>query len=407
MPAPSRLAWPVLGTALIAILTATLLPTTPQTVYTPATCIVCGDRATADAIVNVILFAPLGIAFGLLRWGAGRSLIAGCVLAICIELLQFSIIPGRDASAGDVLFDTVGTGAGLLMVNTAVHWLRPSDRQASRLGLGAAILATLVFAMTGFLLTPTFPRSAYVGQWTPRLPNLEWYRGRVLGVTLGTSPLPSGRLPNSDSVRNLLLEGSELSVQALAGPHIPRLGSLFSIYDDSEREIILLGLDGDDLVFRFRTRVKLLHLDQPSLRLRDRMVGLSEGDSINIRVWRDKHYCIALNDVPSCGLGFSVGTGWALLFYAESIPHWMLPLLNFGWIGGLLIPFGFWARANRLSIIGGTGILIGLAALPAVLDLLPTLWLEWAGAILGAALGLGMRNVLQTSSGQVSPGGQG
>lgn len=39
----------------------------------------------------------------------------------------------------------------------------------------------------------------------------------------------------------------------------------------------------------------------------------------------------------STGLGCSVGMGWPLLFYSESIPPGVLPLLNFGWVGGLLI----------------------------------------------------------------------
>jgi len=386
-----RLGWPILAAALIAILVATLLPIDPQPVYAPATCLICGDRATADATANVILFTPLGIAFALLGLGLSRSLILGAVLSLGIELLQFSAIPGRDASAGDVVFDTLGTAVGLFVVLTASHWLRPSDRRASRLALGTGILSTLVFAMTGVLLAPSLPRSSYFGRWTPDLGGLEWYRGRVLEVNLATSLLPSQPLADSDSVRSFLLKGATLDVRAVAGPRIPALGSLFSIYDDAQKEIILLGPDRDDLVFRYRTRAKMLRLDQPSLRLRDQMAGVSPGDTIRIRVWRDGHYCVALDDRPVCGLGFTVGTGWAMLFYSEILPYWLLRLLNFGWIGGLLIPFGFWARANRLSLIGGAAILIGMVALPSVLKLLPTPGFEWLGAIAGISVGRGIR----------------
>ena len=394
--AAARTAAAVLVFAVGGISVATLLPTAAPPADTP-TCFLCNARVTADILANVILFTPLGIGFGLLGFGIRRSLGLGAALACCVELLQFSTIPGRDAAIGDLVFDTLGTGAGLLIVASAVHWIRPSARRSAVLSLAAAISAAAVFTLTGYLLTPALPRSTYHGQWTPNITGLEWYRGHVLGVTLGSSPLPPKRLSNSDSVRNLLLDGASLDVLAIAGPRIPRLGSLFSIYDDAHRQIILLGPDRDDLVFRYRTRASVLRLDQPRLRSRGLMLGVSPGDTLRIRVWRDRHYCIEFIDVRACPLGFTIGSGWGFLLYVDAFPRWLTKLLDVTWVAGLLVPFGYWARPRGAALTGGALVLTALAVGPSIGNLLPTPWLEWLGAISGASLGHALRKFMRAS----------
>jgi hypothetical protein len=74
-------------------------------------CIVCGTRGWADALANVLLFAPLGAALVAARRTGARPIAYGCALSCAVELAQ-TVIPGRDPSFGDVCFNTLGTAMG-------------------------------------------------------------------------------------------------------------------------------------------------------------------------------------------------------------------------------------------------------------------------------------------------------
>ena len=368
------------------ILVATLAPA-GATATSPFGCVLCGEFGLADAIKNVILFMPLGIALTLHGMPNGRAIMIGVLLSAGIEALQVSVIPGRDASLGDLFTNTAGTAVGIALARTAPRWLAPRDRMRGQLSLVAALGAVLLMGLTGFLLQPSFPHTRYYGQWTPDLGHIEWYRGQVLDASVGGIQTPSWRLNASDSVRALLGRGAEIHVVALAGPPVPALGPLFSIYDHLRREIVLIGPDRDDLVFRFRARAADLRLDQPDLRFRGVMGPIVSGDSLEVTVvGAPNGYCLSLNGAQRC-LGPTLGSGWALLQYVEHFPAWLMQGLDGLWLAALLLPFGFWARLSAASAIGGLALVLGLALLPGVVELLPTAAHEWLGAFAGTMAG--------------------
>ncbi len=354
-------------------------------------CVICGGRGLADALLNLMLFLPLGSALAFYGLSGYRPYLFAALLSSCIESAQI-FLPGRDPSLGDVLFNTLGAGIGFVVVRSVGWWLRPKARDATRLSLAATIAAVGLFAATGLLLEPSLPHSTYYGQWTPNLGHLEWYRGRVLRATLGPLEIIKRRLPDSESVRSTLLAGAPLRVRGVAGPPIPALGPLLSIYDDRHREIILLGPDRDDLVFRYRTRATSLRLDAPDLRVIGAMQSLAPGDTMQVGVWRDPQgYCLAVNGTRSCGLGFSVGSGWALLLYPEHLPAWLKTLLNVAWVAGLLFPLGFWARGRSGWALAAVALLAGLVVVPAVTGLRPTPPGEYVGGVVGLLLGVSLQ----------------
>ena len=69
-----------------------------------------------EFLANVVLFVPFGglvaLAFPGTRWVA--VLAAGCLVSVGIELVQLAI-PSRVATLSDVVANTAGTGAGLLL----------------------------------------------------------------------------------------------------------------------------------------------------------------------------------------------------------------------------------------------------------------------------------------------------
>ena len=386
-----------LAVTICAILAVTLFPSGGEKDEPMLRCLVCGERGVADVILNVLLFMPFGAALSLAGVRLRRICLDAAVLSAVIELAQL-FIPGRDSSLSDVLSNTTGATAGCLVVWQAPRVIRLQGLFATLGALAAAALTVLVTAGTGLLLRPAFPASVYYGQWTPNLEHLEWYGGRVLEAQLGSIALPPRRLANSEAARQLLVEGAPLSVRATAGPEVSRLASLVSIADDRQREIALLGLERQALVFRYRTRSTAWRLDQPDLRVPDALAPVAPGDTFAVALWREPTgTCLALNGARTCRLGFTAGRGWAIVLYPESLAPWLMRLLDVGWVAGVLIPVGFCAH-RRPALWAGGSLLAGLGLAPALTGLLSTPAGDWVGGLVGVLVGIKLRALVSRRS---------
>jgi hypothetical protein len=381
--------------AFLAILTATLLPAGGQT-QPLVGCLVCGERGLADAIVNILLFLPLGVILSAGCIRLRRIALSAAALSAAIELAQF-LIPGRDPSVGDVFFNTSGAIVGVLLARAL------QQRATTWTALAATGLSVLVAAATGVLLHPALPASTYYGQWTPYLNNLAVYRGQVLSATLGDIAIPPYEVADSRAVREQVLAGATLTIRVIAGPPVPALAPIVSIHDDQRREIMLLGADRTDLVVRYRTRSIEWRLDQPDLRVRGALAAVATGDTVTIALRRQPpQYCAAIQGMERCGLGFTTGRGWALLFYPEGLPAWLVGLLDAAWVAGLLAAVGYYA-APRPLLWAGVALLSGLGAAPMLTGLLPTPAVGWLAGIGGALIGMRLRAFVSAGARATSP----
>src|SRR6185437_8188349 len=100
-----------LGFAFIAIMTLTPQPGPPA--FAPSLCVLCGEMAVQDIILNVILFVPFGMGMRLAGVRRHRVIAISFCLTVVIELLQMHIIAGRDSSLGDVITNTLGGVLGV------------------------------------------------------------------------------------------------------------------------------------------------------------------------------------------------------------------------------------------------------------------------------------------------------
>lgn len=391
LPRPLRFA---LGLSVGAILYATLQPADVAERMIPWWCVACGDRGKADFILNVILFLPFGGAIGLTgaRWRT--ALWSGCFLSTFIELTQ-AFVPGRDTTLGDVISNTSGAVLGFFIAGVILAAARRTGSPALPTALTTA-LALAIVAGTGVALHPAYPHSIYYGQWTADLGGgLEWYRGHVLDATLGTMALPSRQLDDQAQVQALLARGAPLLVTALAGPPPNRMAPLFSIYDEQEREILLIAPRRHDLVIRYWTRSLTWGLDRPYLTLAGALAGVHPGDTLHLHLWREGgRSCVAVNGRQDCGLGFTAGAGWSVLIYPESFGTWLRALLDATWVWGILLPAGFFATSRPTLAGASAAVLLGLALLPGAVGLHATPVWEWAGAAAGIATGWWGRRVL-------------
>ncbi|HEX2188967.1 MAG TPA: VanZ family protein, partial [Longimicrobiaceae bacterium] len=188
-PPAARRAGAVLTLASVLVIASlTLFPTDDRSGGLTL-CLFCGSRGLADAILNVFLFVPLGA--GLALGGAGilAATLVGGAFTGGIEFLQ-SLIPGRDASPPDLLFNTLGCVLGAALVRSAPAWLHPAPGRRRRWLAAGLGLPLLVLLAGGVLLSPRPSRDVYAGQWTAELGHLERYRGRVVSAHVGEVPVP-------------------------------------------------------------------------------------------------------------------------------------------------------------------------------------------------------------------------
>ncbi len=373
---------------LLVIALSTLIPTTDANEDWTFWCVVCGDHGASDTLANIILFVPLGLGLGLLRWRTVPAWLFGTGLSTAIELAQL-MIPGRWPSIGDMVFNGVGTAVGCFLVVMAPRWLSPPTRSAPWWSLAAGGLAGLTFVMTAFMFAPSFPRTVYWGQWTPTLEGLELYDGEVLDAAVGDIPLPSRRLANSDTVRTLLLAGAPLRVTAIAGPAPPGLASIVSIAEQDNKQILLIGPDFDDLIFLHRTVSNRVSLTHPTFELEQWLVSVVPGDTLRIAVQRrDESYCVTLNARTECA-GYTVGEGWSIIHNLEVFPWLPRNLVSLLWLAGVALPFGLWARPHPATWAGGVITLLALGLTPFVTGLLlVTPAYQWFAVLAGVAFGM-------------------
>ena len=185
----------LLGASVGAILLLTLFPGEPG-----VACSIyefdCGQRSLADALLNIILFVPLGLALGSYRWKILTTCFFALALSGLVELTQV-ILPGRYASTTDLAANVLGAAAGVWLVHSSSRWLYPVPAKANRLAVASVALAIGSWALTGYLLRPAYPSGIYLSEWTP----YQLYHGQVLRASLGSVPLRHFRHLDSQNVR--------------------------------------------------------------------------------------------------------------------------------------------------------------------------------------------------------------
>ncbi|HET7252122.1 MAG TPA: hypothetical protein VFI79_19935, partial [Gemmatimonadales bacterium] len=137
-------------------------------------------------------------------------------------------------------------------------------------------------------------------------------------------------------------------------------------------------------------------LDQPDIRLRDAFAAITAGDTVRLGIQRRAvEWCLSLNRLERCGLGFTLGDAWALVMYPRHWPPWSHTLLGAMWIGGLALPVGLWTRRRIESVVAIALFAGAVALLPSLVAALRTPANEWWGAALGWGAGLALQTILR------------
>jgi VanZ family protein len=130
-----------------------------------------------DVILNIALFVPLGIALTAARVRSRDACLMAMLLTTGVEVAQLWL-PGRDASARDILANSLGACLGVAMMTrprvaqivAAVHGGidRPIERSiarpdvAARYAFGSALIASLAFLLPRTLTMPASQQRVFL-----------------------------------------------------------------------------------------------------------------------------------------------------------------------------------------------------------------------------------------------------
>lgn len=401
--------WPRVAVALVlvAIAALTLRPAQPAATALPLLCLACGELGGVDVVLNVALFVPLGIALVAAGTTWRRAVLVATLLSFGIEGLQFSVIVGRDASLSDWLTNTAGATLGALMATHWRHILSPPPRMARIASLVAAAATSGILAATAALLRPAIPPMGLWGQWTPQKLHFEPYSGAVHAFQINGIAVPYGLVPESDPLRSRLLTGqTRAHVEFTAGRPTSRLSAIARI-GSSFQEVIFLGADGNDLVFRTRLAVRDWKLRLPGIALPNALPPEGE-PAVAEAGLLDRHWyatVITARGAVYRSVPFAISLGWTFLLPFD---HALSPAdagISALWLALLAFPAAYWGACGgttrpRLRTPrdgfnawwGGAMLILaaGVFAIPRLAHFAPAAPLEWlalaAGGIAGALL---------------------
>jgi hypothetical protein len=398
-------------TAVVACLLIVRITLTPNGPFLPDhvdLCIICGDKGTADFILNVLLFVPLG--FGLRLAGTRRraAAVVAVLMTITIETLQYYVVPGRESGLNDIVSNSTGGFLGIALADTIGLLIAPAPAVARRLALGAALGWCAIAAGVQWLLRPAFPPTVYYEQVAPNLPQFARFGGVVLDATFNGQRFHSGRMsPESSAVvRAALLAGdARIIARVIPGRSTEHAAPIVSVFDRHRAEIFVLARRHDDIVFRLRRRGQDLGFLPVTLTLSGAFSS-TVSDSGPVTVVATVQPTGIRLEAGSrvaereSGVGSGVWLGWRLFLPDEAWYGDFPTLFAAAWVIMFCAPMGYWAGRSARVSGGATGaaigalspigaLLAGFAIIPWVGRALPAPWPVWAAGVVGVVAAWG------------------
>lgn len=248
--------WAIAAAWLLLILWLTLRSAPDQAMRVadlPWYCVLCGEAGVADVLLNVLLFAPLGIAARALQLPRWRVFAVAVVLTIAIETTQWFLLVGRDGSLGDVLANSAGAVLGWLAYSPLCRMARPTRALARRGTWMVFAVATLVWFTTGFGLQPSLSEATpWVGQVQHHWPGHDAFAGTIEwvdinGVAVPNDPIASP-LPPHDTV------ALHIALTRSGAPLPRRRASMVRIVDANGHPQVAITASGADVVTEMQLR---------------------------------------------------------------------------------------------------------------------------------------------------------
>jgi len=351
--------WPVIATTSI-ILIVTLVPgswiTIPVGDPPP---LISFKFLLADFLANWMLFILFGASVGRASQSPLRALAYALVLSAIVETAQMAI-PYRYSNPFDVVANAAGALTGALLWLSSRRWRASTDREVIWAG---ALLSGLIAAgimLSNLLLLPAPPAGQYYIHAPPQVSGFEPLSGKILEASLDEVRLDRSSGPDSQRIRDALTGDFELRLRARLSTRPTRPSLLFMMSAEPEQQLaLLLRIDGDDLVLRYRALSNRLSLEEIEFRADGLLQSLRLQETFEVTVRREGlRTCLALGVRTHCDGNLAIGDIWAL--YLPQIERLLgrSQFVSFLWIGVCAFAIGGLALPHWSSV-AGIGLLMG------------------------------------------------
>jgi VanZ family protein len=376
--------------SLLAIVAATLTPMPASPSPRLPQCWYCDGFATTDVVVNVLLYVPIGVALRATGRRVAHVVGLGAVITLAVELLQLSVVPGRDASLRDAVANVLGALVGAALLHALPGAVRPTLEAARRLLRAwiAAALALVVFSCWAW--TPSYPEGSYFGKWAPARGDAPVFRGRVVAAHAGGVPLAQGKYNDSMRIRDRLrASGNRISARFVPAVLPASRAPIIAVADERERIIVQMSLDGWAVSMELYQVADRLRLRKPSFRLENavgpRAVPLVTGAYDHGRI-RLTSTDTSRTVTHSFSLG--PGKGWTLLVpFSHGLGAWSR-VTDLVWVAVLVLPAAYYRGLARAThALPAFLVLAALFLTPALFDVATANLWELGGGLAGYVAG--------------------
>jgi hypothetical protein len=408
------------GFAAVVIALATLTPVHASDIGPGGNpiCLICGELGGTDALLNTLLFMPLGLGLALAGLRHSQALAASALISLAIELLQFQIVPGRDASLGDVMTNSVGGFLGAVLAGHLAGLLLPTPQSARRLSVGWSLVFLVIQSISSFGLHPLPTASQYFGQTSRSLEEVPQFPGRVMFAAVDGVPMLS---PTSDAqsarIREALAtrDGAMTEVQVIPGPPEPAFSTILRLADREEREILGLFAEGTSVMYMVRSGAAVLRLRPIAFAAREvlgttGLGGLAASEAVHLKArWAAKEVLLSHERGMAhtqARLRVTSAAGWRLFAPLRVVVDGsrLDSSLDAVWLMLLLVPLGYWSgmawataasSRNASAAIAGVLVIAGMIVGPIVFGEAFPAWWELAGAGVGGMVGMQVARVVR------------
>lgn len=396
-PTPDAAARLVRGVVAVAWLVGlgvlTLTPNGGGTARIVSFCFFCGDRGVADALLNIVLFVPLGFLVGRRR-GALVALTAGVAVSLAMEMGQL-LLRGRCSNVGDLVWNGLGAWLGASCLPWLRGWLStPPSLPARAVAVG---LPTTWILLGGILLRPTPIDSGFeFDDGASLVPSAVAEEDHVALVPVRPDDASKHRLEDASMDRSADGEW-RLRATTVRRPSVRRLMPIVVAYGAEGVPIRVVGADGGDLVLWQRTWAEVVGLDHANQRL---WSGLSEhpvGSVLTIGASDTdaRGLCLAVEEREVCGLGTSPARTWTILRSGEHAPERFKLLVDIAWMVTLTFSIGLLGGSARGTLTSAGVFALLVLAVPHLTPLVGAGWPELTGIVGGVVAGATSRPVVR------------